>query len=410
MRAINLQILTMVLIVCTLTCLTNCGGGGGHVTTCPGCNPPPPQNSFLFAAASNGQSGQLLSFPVDTNSGALGAPLTTASPVPSILGLAIAGSGTFLYEMPFGPPTSGLVYEYQIDPTTGALTQLASSPYTSSNTVTFNGPSESGVGMNGFLYLAADCQFPSGDMAGVVALTVGADGSLSPTISGTPFAVAPAANDAGVTGIAASSTYLYVTVFTGSSSTGGSIGAYTVDSTTGVLTSVPGSPFSIGPYAGPYNVVYDPLGFVYVTVTDTQVNGAVYIEGFAVNSTTGALTALPGGPTVTSGYFWPVLDSSGQFLFSGATGSQIEEFQVDSSTGNLTAVNGTSASVFPPLLVYGETLYATTDSPYGGTGGPPSIAAFSIDESTGALTQISGSPFLASGSPIVTIMAATVPQ
>jgi 6-phosphogluconolactonase (cycloisomerase 2 family) len=410
MRAIDSRILITTLLVCTLACLTACGGSGANVTTCPGCNPPPVPNSFLMAAAeTNGQSGQLLSFPINASTGALGTPLMIASPVPPFMGLAVAGPGPFLYATPTGPPTAGLVYGYQIDPTTGALMQLASSPYDSPNTITFNAPNEAGVGMNGSLYLAADCQFPSGQMASVVALSVGSDGSLSPSISGTPFAVAPAATDAGATGIAGQASFLYVSVFTGTSSTGGSIGAYAVDNTTGVLTSVPGSPFSVGPYAGPFDVVYDPLGFVYVTLANTQETEG-YVQGFAVNSSTGALTALPGGPTSVSGYFWPVLDSSGQFLFSGTTGSQIEEFQVDSSTGNLTAVTGASAPVFPPLVVYGETLYAPTASLYGGNGEPPSIAAFSIDESTGALTPISGSPFLAAGSPIVTMTVATVPQ
>ena len=80
---------------------------------------------------------------------------------------------------------------------------------------------------------------------------------------------------------------------------------------------------------------------------------------------------------------------------------------MDPTTGNLTPVSGTPGGVFPPFLVYGNYLYAPTSGAYGSSGGPPSIRAFSIDENTGALTEIPGSPFLAAGSPIVSMAVAT---
>jgi len=76
----------------------------------------------------------------------------------------------------------------------------------------------------------------------------------------------------------------------------GGVSAYTIDSTTGALSLVTGSPFAAG--SGPRSVAVDPSGkFTYVAnqcgVTCT-VNGNV--SAYTIDSTTGALTPVSGSP------------------------------------------------------------------------------------------------------------------
>jgi 6-phosphogluconolactonase (cycloisomerase 2 family) len=170
----------------------------------------------------------------------------------------------------------------------------------------------------------------------------------------------------------------------------GAVAAFSIDQQTGGLTNVAGSPFSTDSYGFPGQIIYDPLGFVYVTISN-QPNGPNYIEGFAVNASTGGLTAVPGSPfPVSTVLFGPALDASGHFLFAGVGANDtIDEFQVDPTTGSLTAMSGTTVPVFVPFLIVGNYLYAPSEAGVGSS----AIAAFSIDESSGALSQISGSPF-----------------
>jgi 6-phosphogluconolactonase (cycloisomerase 2 family) len=163
---------------------------------------------------------------------------------------------------------------------------------------------------------------------------------------------------------------------------------------TGALTSV-GSPFPTG--ANPNPVTFDNAGhFGYVS---NQTSSSVFV--YSVNSTTGALTEIqadrvPTGISPTG----VALTADGKFAYV-LNLSSISAFSVNPSSGALTAIAG---SPFPvpvvpgggnnPLqtLIFnpnGKSLYVKND---GGTG-IGSLAAFSIDSTTGALALLSGSPF-----------------
>ena len=71
---------------------------------------------------------------------------------------------------------------------------------------------------------------------------------------------------------------------------GGDVSAYKIDSTTGVLSKVLGSPFQVG--AGPQSVAVDPSGkFAYVA--NARSND---VSAYTINSTTGALSPVTGSP------------------------------------------------------------------------------------------------------------------
>jgi 6-phosphogluconolactonase (cycloisomerase 2 family) len=117
------------------------------------------------------------------------------------------------------------------------------------------------------------------------------------------------------------------------------------------------------------------------------------IQGFAINRTTGALTAVPGNPTVTSGGDNITRDPSGQFVFlSNSSNGFVSSFQVTSSSGALTQAPG---SPFSGGLVSGYNIATDANGFYLYVGqGNPSlpVVGFTINTTSGALGYLTGSP------------------
>jgi 6-phosphogluconolactonase len=107
------------------------------------------------------------------------------------------------------------------------------------------------------------------------------------------------------------------------------VSAYTIDSSTGALTAVSGSPFPAGTY--PFSVGVAPLGkFVYVA-NDFSNN----ISAYTINMSTGALTAVSGSPFPGAGTnTTPVsvaVDPSGKFAYVVNEGSgNVSAYAIDS--------------------------------------------------------------------------------
>jgi 6-phosphogluconolactonase len=270
----------------------------------------------------------------------------------------------------------------------------------------------SGFALSNFLYLGAAAQLTNGLAPAVEAFGIGSDGSLTPSVAGSPFAILPPANALGGNGpsLSVTSPYLYAAESSGLIGATGGVSAFSIDQMTGVLTEVAGSPFSTGSYGTPGRIVIDPYGFLYVTLTNPP-NGQDYIAGFAIDNSTGALAPVPGSPFAVNPLVFSsiVLDLSGHYLFAGAPLTQtIQEFQVNTSTGALMSMAGTSAPIFGPFQVVGDYLYVPNNTNVGSSGASPAIAAFSIDGNTGALTQVPGSPF-AAGVPVFAMTSVSLP-
>src|SRR6516165_99530 len=90
--------------------------------------------------------------------------------------------------------------------------------------------------------------------------------------------------------------------------------AYAVDSTTGDLTLVSGSPYPTGDQ--PVAVTVDPTGrFVYV-VDYNNLPALGFISAWSIDGATGALTPVPGSPFQTG--FLPraiTIDATGHFAY-----------------------------------------------------------------------------------------------
>jgi 6-phosphogluconolactonase len=133
------------------------------------------------------------------------------------------------------------------------------------------------------------------------------------------------------------------------------------------------------------------------------------IWGFSITGSDGTLTSLPYMPAAQSlsGLgFTPngmVMDPKGDFIFvsvydgvnvSDQSQNTILTFAIDPSTGALTSSSTLSAPSKGNIIVQavdpsGKYLYASNSSPNG-----PAISVYAISSTSGALTEIAGSPFL----------------
>ncbi len=193
-------------------------------------------------------------------------------------------------------------------------------------------------------------------------------------------------------------------VYTNNNSVGSvgpnSVSAFSVGSN-GALTPVPGSPFPTGGSSTGFTVTDTsqivvtivPGNFLYATNTASN-----SITGFSIDTSTGALTPIPGSPFATGGQ----LTSCGslavtphrQFLYAGnCASSNISAFNI-ASNGALTPIPGSPFSTSPQgflpvyLKVSPDSKFLTEDD----------FLMFSIG-SDGTLTPVPGSPFAFGFSP-----------
>src|SRR6266850_201618 len=190
--------------------------------------------------------------------------------------------------------------------------------------------------------------------------------------------------------------FVYVTNAGGNSgASAGSISAYSIDSQTGALLPVPGSPFPDP--GGPWSIAVDPKGrFAYVAnvANDT-------VSAYAIDGRTGALTPVPGSPfpqDPTLSGERPVsvaIDPSGMFVFvANYYFETVRAYRIDQNTGALSQVSGSPfpAGINPESVTVdlnGHFVYVAN----GYHGGNGTVSAYSIDRSSGSLTPVPGSPF-----------------
>lgn len=124
-------------------------------------------------------------------------------------------------------------------------------------------------------------------------------------------------------------------------------------------------------------------------------NDSLTIQAFTIDRASGTLSAISGSPFATAGADSIASDPTGRFLFAGNdTTGQISVFQINATTGALVPAPGSPFSAFNLDFVHvlavdgtGKFLYASQ-----GLSALP-IYGFSIDQNTGALSPLTGSPF-----------------
>jgi len=365
----------VVLLLLTLSlALAGCGTTGVHVcnasgTNCCGPCPLQPGPDMLYATTSLTNPNQILTMTIDPKTGALSAASSTPGPSNS-LGLTGVNS-QFLFA---SDTFSAEIFGYSINQTTGALSAVAGSPFT---TGLFSVPAGLGTAPGSpmsFLYAA--------DVGGIDGYSVDPTTGLPTLILGSPF---PSGTNLWLT-VDPSGKFLYST----DQDPPGGIFAFTIDST-GALTRVAGSPFTIPGQtvsnSQPAGIV-DTGKFVYAGLSATG-----QIAAFSIVSATGALTPVPGSPFAAGNN--PdllVLGGFDNFLYArNASDGTISGYSIDPNSGVLSPVAGS------PFPIPGVTLATDYLQQYLYVTGAGGIQAFSIDSTTGALTAVAGSPFPATG-------------
>jgi 6-phosphogluconolactonase (cycloisomerase 2 family) len=237
-----------------------------------------PQGSFLYAASQ--RSANLWIFSVNTNGSLVsvgGSPMLITSSGSQSSSVVVDPSGKYLYVIT-GSPVG--IYGFSRNTTTGALTQLVGFPVPvngQANRSTFN-PSGK------FLLVTGHGVFGLEGGLEVFSLNT-TTGALS-TTAASPVQVG--GDPSGVV-VDVSGRYVYV-----SNTADATISAFTIDSNSGLLAGVAGSPFpsgGSGTVNGPTGITADNAGhFVYVC------NASNDVSVFAVNGSTGALSPIASSP------------------------------------------------------------------------------------------------------------------
>ena len=163
------------------------------------------------------------------------------------------------------------------------------------------------------------------------------------------------------------------------------VSAYAINPTTGVLTAMPFSPISLG--TGGWNTIaVHPSGSPLVIGGNTT-NGPVH--SFAITSTTA--TAAAGSPypmgAAVAGFSGRFSKDGNFYYVGGNSGANIGGFSVDSGTGVLTT---TAGSPFPTVAA---TLAYATDGAGRLFGVDTANAIRVFTSSAGALSPVAGNPF-----------------
>jgi 6-phosphogluconolactonase (cycloisomerase 2 family) len=234
---------------------------------------------------------------------------------------------------------------------------------------------------------------------GINAYSVGTDGTLA-TMAGSPFLLPIAGSD--FTGIAVDPKGRAVYAVNGIDEM---ISVFKVDSTTGALTAVP-TPVPTGVMTWPQKGAVDPSGgYLYVSSTDTnlwdpRVNDYSGVLALSI-SQTGDLALTNASPFTMPSNAQPTdiaVDQTGTFVFVNLTNATaVAAFTRDPASGSLTPVNG---SPFAAANTENPQTSAIAVHPSGGfvyafNANGSTISAFTVNPTTGALTPVSGSPFAA---------------
>ncbi|HET9165545.1 MAG TPA: beta-propeller fold lactonase family protein [Candidatus Angelobacter sp.] len=173
--------------------------------------------------------------------------------------------------------------------------------------------------------------------------------------------------------------------------TAGNVSVYTVDPGTGSLGVLSGSPFPIQPASHPSSVAISPTGNFLFVANATEGTIAVFsIGGNGALAQAGLPTSVGAGATPTS----IAVEHSGRFLYvTDPAHNAVLGFSIQA--GVLSPINGSpflagSAPSGLGIDPQGALLYVANS-------GSNNVSAYAIDSSTGALGQVTGSPFATGG-------------
>ena len=341
-------------------------------------NPPPPANKPVFLYTANVQTADVWGFQVNTTTGMLtpvpGSPYSVLNPI----SVVVETSARFAYVADF---TNNNIYEFTINQANGA----------SHGDRGFPNSGRQAIRLRWFwMGQASSCtrQTRATIVSPALRLTRRM-GTLAP-LPGSPF---PAQLGTDSVAIDPVKNRLYAA--NGSSDT---ISVFDIDTGTGALSEIAGSPFTIGSIVGDYarTIAVSPKGtFLYVADATSWGPESTSVFGFVIDAN-GALTPAPGSPFVAgTDPITLTFDAAGKFLYvANSKDSSISGFAIQPD-GSLTPTPSSPYTTQPWPMCFGvdpsgKSLYVGHDS--------TALLVFTIDATTGALTSEAG-PMSGGGSP-----------
>jgi len=334
-----------------------------------------------FSYVTNAADNTLSSYSVDPTTGALavvGTPIATGASPYATVGLE-DGNNRYVF---VGNEGSNDVSAFAVNSTTGALTAVPGSPFLAGTD-----PQALALLNDGayILYVAnAGSDYVS-------AYNIDdATGALNPLFGPGASTIATGKNPTSIAiggpnnfSLPFFAPFFYVANHGGSND----ISAFHLD-----LTPVPGSPFLAG--GNPLSLAVGAGGKFLYSANPDATNPS--ISGFSINPTSGALSPLSGSPFSLPVSHYMATDQTGAYLYV-TSGASIVGYAIDATTGVLTALPG-----FP--VAAGANAYSITIDPtnrilYVTNDGAANVSGFTLDASTGALTPMAGSPFPAGNHP-----------
>jgi YVTN family beta-propeller protein len=328
---------------------------------------------FAYVANQGCSVGYVSMYTINPTTGALA---SIGPPVSSLdydaLSVTVDPFGKFVYVANGGDDFSsdGSVAMYTINATTGALT------FTGAITGNCPGlcvPLSVAVHPSGkFAYVPAGGGVSNGVAMYTIDATTGALTSIG-TIAVGGFAVSVAVHPSGK--------FAYVAAASDTPGSAGDVSMYTIDATTGALTSIGTiAAGTIAALPAPISIAVDPTGaFAYVANS-----GSNDVSMYTINATTGALTSIGTIATGTDPGSVAV-DPAGEFAYVTNSGSNdVSMYTINATSGALTPIGTIAVGSAPSSIAIhpsGKFAYVTNYN-------SNEVSIYSIDAATGVLTLI----------------------
>ncbi|MGH7867438.1 MAG: lactonase family protein, partial [Candidatus Dormibacteraceae bacterium] len=306
----------------------------------------PFDSKFIYTTDTDSGSGlfaiadEITAFQINPDGSLTNAPSHSLAMADNPVGLVAHPTADFLYVS----SGSGVLSVFTIDSATGGLTLTSS--------VSLGGNIEIAtsavITANGKYLYQADVYYPNGvaqqpALPQLAAFSIDpATGALS-AVPGSPFSISTNIS-LGSMSIDPTGKFLYATY-----SAHNEIAAFSIDATSGTLTAVPGSPFSLGGSATMIvtTIAVNASGkFLIVGLEPGAVGNC--LDVLSIDSGTGALALVPGSPFPPAALFCGVTaDPLEQLVYAGTGGIQagpgippatVVALSVDQTTGALTPV------------------------------------------------------------------------
>ena len=351
-------------------CPSSGGGGGGGSAQGTG---------FVYVANSGSGANTISMFRVMPDTGVLGSAGTAVAAGTQPQRLVLDITGQFAFAANGG---SADLSGYFID-LNGALSPLgpATSVRTTPKPPTFDP-------LNRYLFV------PNSGSDNLSVFTFNASSGGLTEVVGFPGSPFPTGDNPQSASVDAQGRFVWV-----NNLTAGTVSMFFVNSG-GILTAASGSPLATG--LAPQRVIfrqYAPKLFAFVANA-----GSGTISVFDVNQTNGGVISSPLGSPFPAGISPSAvtINPSGQFALVANGGSHnVSVYTINSTTGELAVVQNPgppSSNFFPSgTAPQGVTIHPSGNFAYVANSTSGDVSAYTINQTTGVLTQIAGSPFLTGG-------------